>query len=316
MEIVLSDYAPVLIPTLNRYDHFRRCVESLSKCTHAEKTELIIGLDYPPSEEYKDGWKLIEEYVNHITGFKKVTVISRTYNYGVVANYTDLIRIASCSYDRFIFSEDDNVFSPNFLDFINKGLEKYKDDPHVVSVCGYNYPIDMSGYDNPYYFSHEFSAWGFGRWINKMDETNKVIEKPGFLIDIIRNNSLKVFIQNKTRLCSVVRHIGFEMRGDAYMTYYQYLYDKYSLFPSTSLVRNYGHDGSGVHCGDNKLNDPFSSQIIDRRVVFDDSFDLPVVQEEVIKRKLQSYHASFSMITCIKRVLLIILVKLFAKLRG
>ena len=45
-------FYPVVIPTLNRFDHFRNCVESLVRCTHADKTELIIGLDFPPYEKY------------------------------------------------------------------------------------------------------------------------------------------------------------------------------------------------------------------------------------------------------------------------
>ena len=46
---------PILIPTLDRYEHFKKCIESLAKNTHANKTELVIGLDYPPSEKYMDG---------------------------------------------------------------------------------------------------------------------------------------------------------------------------------------------------------------------------------------------------------------------
>ena len=48
-------FYPVIIYTLNRYEHFRRCVESLARNTHAEQTELVIGLDYPPSEKYVEG---------------------------------------------------------------------------------------------------------------------------------------------------------------------------------------------------------------------------------------------------------------------
>ena len=36
----MNNFAPVLIPTLCRYDHLKRCIESLSACTHAEKTDL------------------------------------------------------------------------------------------------------------------------------------------------------------------------------------------------------------------------------------------------------------------------------------
>ena len=45
------NYTPILIPTLNRYNHLKRCVESLAKCTHADKTDLYIALDYPLKEE-------------------------------------------------------------------------------------------------------------------------------------------------------------------------------------------------------------------------------------------------------------------------
>lgn len=49
MGVKITHYAPVIIPTLNRYVHLKRCVDSLAKCTHAPDTELIIGLDYPPT---------------------------------------------------------------------------------------------------------------------------------------------------------------------------------------------------------------------------------------------------------------------------
>ena len=56
-------YAPVYIPTLNRYEHFKRCLESLERCTDADKTDVYVGLDYPPSEKYVAGWKKIDEYL-------------------------------------------------------------------------------------------------------------------------------------------------------------------------------------------------------------------------------------------------------------
>ena len=42
------NYAPVIIPTLSRFEHFKRCWESLENCTGADKTEVFVALDYPP----------------------------------------------------------------------------------------------------------------------------------------------------------------------------------------------------------------------------------------------------------------------------
>ena len=50
-------YAPVIIPTMNRYNHFYACLESLERCTGSEHTDVYVALDYPPSEKYVDGWK-------------------------------------------------------------------------------------------------------------------------------------------------------------------------------------------------------------------------------------------------------------------
>ena len=83
------NYAPILIPTLNRYNHLKRCVESLAKCTHADKTDLFIALDYPLKEEHWEGYRQIKEYVSSIEGFNKVIIIQRDHNYGPVENFSN-----------------------------------------------------------------------------------------------------------------------------------------------------------------------------------------------------------------------------------
>lgn len=54
----------------------------------------------------------------------------------------DLKKQVEKRFDRYISTEDDNEFSPNFLVYMNKGLELYKDDPKVLAICGYSYPFD------------------------------------------------------------------------------------------------------------------------------------------------------------------------------
>lgn len=315
--IEIKTYAPILIPTLNRYEHFCRCVESLAKCTHANQTELIIGLDYPPNDKYYDGWKRICDYLPSIKGFFKITVIKREYNYGAVKNIQELEEYAHNYYDRYILTEDDNEFSPNFLDFINKGLEAYKDNPKVLGICGYNYPnLDMSSYDRDYYFSHEMSAWGWGSWFNeRCTKAQLTIQDPAYLYKLIKNISFRLFMSNGMKRCNLLYNIGREFLGDAYYTYYEWNCDMYCMFPKLSLVRNLGHDGSGLHCGDSKGHDPYCSQIIDERISFDDAFDIPVCYNKQIQRILKSFQRS-NWKYKIKKVVLLVLIKLFVIIRG
>ena len=60
----IKQYAPVVIPTLNRYKHFKACLESLEKCKYADKTNVYVSLDFPPSDKYKEGWLKISEYLS------------------------------------------------------------------------------------------------------------------------------------------------------------------------------------------------------------------------------------------------------------
>lgn len=48
-------FYPVIIPTLNRIKHLKDCIESLKHNTYASETELVIGLDFPVTEEHKIG---------------------------------------------------------------------------------------------------------------------------------------------------------------------------------------------------------------------------------------------------------------------
>lgn len=102
-------YAPVLIPTLCRSDHFIRCLESLKKNTWAKYTEVYIAVDYPAKESHWDGYKRIVEYLScDCTEFANLHVIKRPYNYGGAANMVALRDYVLKKHDRFIRTEDDN----------------------------------------------------------------------------------------------------------------------------------------------------------------------------------------------------------------
>lgn len=311
----IQKYAPVLIPTLNRYKHFRRCVESLAGCTHADKTELIVGLDYPPSEKYEEGWRKICEYLPTIAGFKKVTILKRDHNLGAVENMNSLLEYVETCSDRFIFTEDDNEVSPNFLDYINKGLEKYKYNTEVYAICGYNYPIDISDYKQPYYFSHEFAAWGYGSWIEKNKNVSKILKAPNYLIDLYKKYPLNCFFRNNLKLMSLATILGDGYLGDVYKTSYLHSRNIYTVFPKVSKVRNWGHDGSGINCGimEKELEELYTKQEIDNDTKFDFSSDLTICIDKYTNKKVQTFmKPPFKMI--IRRILGFILVRLYAKI--
>lgn len=262
-------YAPIMIPTLCRYEHFKRCVESLSRNTHAEKTDLYIALDYPSNESHWDGYKKIAAYVESIKGFKTVTVFKREENFGAVKNGRMLREYVMDRYDSWIFTEDDNEFSPNFLDFINQGLILYKDDEKVLTVCGYTKVHE--NIDSGMFFSSHFSAWGTGYWTNKYEKYEREVNNcQDYKKDFIKNkiHATNLCLRNPFMMNAVLNMI---MRnkdyGDAYFLSYTYSHNLLNLFPSVSKVRNYGNDGSGENCKKIR-DDKYQIQPIDSNETF------------------------------------------------
>ena len=160
-------YAPVLIPTCNRFEHFRQCIESLSKCTWAEYTDVFVAVDFPAKKEHENGYKKIkcflENYGNKSFRSLNVTYRETNYYFSGKGNLATLRNEAFKTYDRIIVSEDDNIFSPNFLVFMDKGLEKFENDSSVFALNGYRhfYPVKFD--DNTFFRQNvDFSAWGYG----------------------------------------------------------------------------------------------------------------------------------------------------------
>lgn len=271
-----NNFAPIIIPTLNRWRHLKRCVESLARCKQAAQTELIIGLDYPPSERYVEGYNEMRDYLPTIKGFGKVTVLMAEHNLGAVENIVKLRKyVQGRGFDSFIFTEDDNEFSPNFLEFVNKGLELYKDDEKIMAICGYTYlNVDKAAYNSNVIAFREFSAWGYGQWTNKRFQY-QCYEKEEEYRDKILQSWKQTFRLWRTRPITVNDLISMHFRhsayGDSLCDTELALENKYCVYPSISMVRNWGHDGSGEHCSE---TDTYINQEID----LDDTFEFGDIQ--------------------------------------
>ena len=254
----IKTYAPVIIPTLNRYEHFKKCLESLEKCTGAEKTEVYIALDYPPSDKYVEGWKKLDAYLREKeqnSCFLKLKVFRREQNCGVGTKNSNvrLLKKYICEkYDRYIFSEDDNVFSNNFLEYVNKGLERFKDDERIFAICGYSHPYKFKTEESNYFFHNtDFSAWGCGMWTKKTDIAKDYIYSGQLKKNLSFHNIIEEWKHGNNRLsgyihyCLNMNYDNIRITDNLYSVY-MIATNKCVVMPSISKVRNIGWDGSGI----------------------------------------------------------------------
>lgn len=261
-------YAPILIPTLCRHEHFIRCIESLKKNTWACYTDVYIALDYPAKESHWDGYRKICEYLEgDFPEFANFYVIKREKNYGSARNMRELRQTVLEKYDAFIRTDDDCEFSPNFLEYMDRCLMLSKDNDQIIGVTGYSYPLDWVIAENANAFSNAliFPMWGTGFWTHKFKKVEKEI-KAGCIFEYFERKK-RVPNMTTARYADFVNGVldcseQSWMWGTSDVSFgvYMQLFDKRIISPRVSLVRNYGFDGSGEYCGNIKAGKGMTAQ--------------------------------------------------------
>ncbi len=255
-------YAPIRIPTLCRSAHFIRLIESLKQNSWAKFTEVYVGLDYPPNEKYRKGWQEICDYLGtgDFSAFAAFHVRKREENLGASKNSIDISKWIYEKHDRQIYLEDDLEVSPNFIEYMDKCLDAFEDDPEIVCVTGYSYPVNWKVSVGATCMRQDFNAstWGRGTWKKKGDGYIPYIYSGRMLKDlseVIKNKKhLKMIdaCQKEYIQASLLpSHAGLMSRcTDIGLRAYLAVAGKYCISPIVSKVRNHGFDGSGLYCQD------------------------------------------------------------------
>lgn len=307
-------YAPFIVPTLCRSEHFIRMIESLKRNSWACHTDVIVSVDFPPSDKYRNGWQEICDFLDQgdFSVFNRMIVFKQTDNLGPGKNGTFLKQYVSKHYDRWIYCDDDCEFSPNFLEYMDKCLDFFKDDPDVVAVSGYSYPIDWMTSNDATCMKQQFNVatWGIGRWVDKNVAVEEYIRSGNMIDDaqmVIKSGRYKkmlskCFVQYINRASTDRIKVGGDLltrNTDLAMRVFLACKDKYCVSPIISKSRNYGFDGSGVYCqntvGLNRENPiaieyDYSLQTIDTANHFDIVLNDPSLNE-ANRQKLDAFDA-------------------------
>lgn len=269
-------YAPIALFTYNRADHTQRAVESLLKNAEAKYSDLFIFSDGPKTPEKKAGVEENRKYIHTISGFKSVSIIEREKNWGLanslIAGITEVIN----KYGKVIVVEDDLILSPYFLQFMNEGLEKYKDDDRVGTITGFVPPIKDKLPET--FFLKYFQCWGWATWKRAWDllETDA---RP--LLKGLRFKKTKFDVGGGVGNYGNLYCQKVGLVDSWYLRYYASLFlkDKLSLYPGRSMVTNDGLDGTGTHCGVDLVKGFLS-----------DNSHTPIVFTDIeVKEDVQSY---------------------------
>lgn len=260
-------YAPILITTLDRYECLKKCIESLQQNNWANKTDLFISVDFPPSDKYLAGYNKIKEYLEHsVEGFKNVNIFFQNQNLGALKNSKWLIDLVGKDYDRYIFLEDDNELAPSFIEFCDKGLHFFENDNSIFAInatdyvwCGKGYTpivkkanIDENNVEKRQMIFHASAYWVKKR--NMVNDFCELIEKNEGLCDV--KSLIKIYKKSKCLFYDFLSLVGLQNQQlpwhehkivpiDFIMDIYMILNDMYVINPIEPLQRDLGVDGNG-----------------------------------------------------------------------
>jgi len=249
--------APVALFIYNRPDHTRQTLEALGRNRLAEATPLFVFAD-GPKENASDADRARIRETRDLACSRpwtnRVTLIESSTNQGLAASIVKGVSRVLAEFDRVIVLEDDIVTSPGFLEFLNRGLEVYANEPRVMHLSGYMYPLGLQATDTV--FLRVLSCWGWATWARAWR----------FYQDDLQPHFEYLNTPQRIHKFNIEGHADFyrqlldnragRIRSWAVRWYASWLAQGgLSLFPTRSLVRNIGHDGSGVHCSDDRRFD-------------------------------------------------------------
>lgn len=245
------NYSPIAIFACSRPKHTANLLRTLKKNPEINKSKIFFFIDYP---KHINDLKNYREVINILEAFNQNAIlIKRKRNLGLKQNIISGINYVLDRYENVIVLEDDLQVSPNFINFINKALNYYKNEKNIISISGFglsNENLNNLNTKKDFYLNHRFPSWGWATWKSKWPQHILKLN-----IDELKNDNLtelNKYCGNDVKV-AVEKILLNELDAWAALTtYYSYINNLFSLYPTNSLVENKGFDGSGVNGGYSK----------------------------------------------------------------
>lgn len=272
-----GNLAPIVFFVYNRLEHSVKTIDALKQNPEAKESILYIFSDGPKedaTDEQRDIIQSVRDYIHTITGFKKVIIEEAPKNKGLAKSTIDGISKVVNAHGKVIVIEDDDAPSPYFLAYENECLNKFEDDERYWMVSGYvdNKVVEPFEQEDVYAVCRN-SSWGFGTWARCW---NKVIWD---IDEIKRRFNYKTLTKFAYAggfdlpVIMVGLFYGYNNSWSVRFEFSRYMNNGLTIFPSYSLIKNIGLDGSGTHCStvdDNEVTYMSRKVIVPSEIKFDE----------------------------------------------
>lgn len=250
--------APIVLFVYNRPWHTLKTLESLYENELANCSTLYVFADGPKDKSSSQQIKDIEKtrsVVKQKQWCKDVVIVERNENIGLSNSVINGVSEIVNKHGKIIVLEDDLVLSRNFLKYMNEALNLYLNHNNIYSINAYMFPINFD--NNCTFLLPYISSWGWATWKNKWDYFDQNISTED--INAINNNQV---LKRRFNLenYDYAHMLKYSTNSWAIKWYYSvFIKHGLNVFPTMTMVKNIGFDGSGTNCPiDEQTNKNFS----------------------------------------------------------
>lgn len=243
--------APIVLFVYNRPEHTRIALQSLSECQYADQSALYIFADQAKNEKAKEKVEQVRSIVRENTWkekFQEVHIIEALQNKGLADSVISGVTQVINQYGRVIVVEDDNRLAPDFLDYMNRGLEYYENNHRIGHIGGYKSPIKIpEDYKKDVFLMGRGSSYAWATWKDRWDLVDwDVKDFKEFKKDKKAIASFNEY--GKDRFEMLKNQVEGNMNSWAIrFSYAMWKHGMFAVLPCKTRVENIGLDGSGVH---------------------------------------------------------------------
>jgi hypothetical protein len=246
----------IAIFVYNRPIHTKRLLESLIKCDGYSNYQVKIFGDGQKNSIIDNNVietrKVVHDFMNDIH-IKNVEFFCKEKNAGLADSIINGVSEILKNNTSIIVLEDDLILDLNFLTYMSNSLEKYKDKKNIGSITGYCFPFLEDKFENKGQNIENFilpraMSWGWATWNDRWFDSDWTLSDYN---DFMHNHSKKTKFseggEDLLRMLALQKH-GKISSWAIRWNYSHFLHSRYCVYPTKSLVKNHGFDGTGQHC--------------------------------------------------------------------
>jgi hypothetical protein len=237
--------APIAIFAYRRAGHLKAMLETLSRCVEFEQSPVIVFVDGPKGAEDRSHVLAVRDVVSNLD-WNNLEVVFSEQNKGLKRSISEGVTSVIRRHGRAIVLEDDLHLSPVALQFFNKALDKYADEPRVWSISGYMYDVPELRSRKDAFFIPFAQSWGWATWERAWTQFDLDAAIPN---DILETRSFRraFSVNGISDFANMLRLARDGHINSWYVRWYFKIFSEggVSLFPPVTLVTNRGISSTG-----------------------------------------------------------------------